>query len=182
MSRKYKFRDQSQPYFVTLSVVNWIDVFTRDNYKECIIQSLRFCQENKGLIVYAWCIMTNHIHLIIGTNDQPMQNILRDFKTFTSKQLKVIIQQYYGESIKEWMMNLFKIAGTKNGNNRTWQFWQQHNHPIELWDSYMVNQKLNYLHENPVKGGFVKEPKDWVWSSAIDYYGGKGLLKVRFLY
>ena len=76
MSSKYKFQDQRKLYFVSFSVVNWIDVFTRKYYRDIFLESLRFCQENKGLEIYAWCIMSNHVHLIIGTSQMPMQDII----------------------------------------------------------------------------------------------------------
>ena len=76
MSSKYKFQDQRKLYFVSFSVVNWIAVFTRKYYRDIFLDSLRFCQENKGLEIYAWCIMSNHVHLIIGTSQMPMQDII----------------------------------------------------------------------------------------------------------
>ena len=88
MSRKYKIRDQNYPHFVSFSVVHWIDLFTRDLYRQVVIDSIKYCQMEKGLIVYGWCIMTNHVHLIIGTKDKPMQDILRDMKSYTSNKLR----------------------------------------------------------------------------------------------
>jgi len=84
MGRKYKFRDNSQLYCVSFATVNWIDVFIRNEYKEVMLDSLRFCQLKKDLELYAWCIMTSHVHLIIGSRGTPMEYILRDFKSFTS--------------------------------------------------------------------------------------------------
>lgn len=182
MSRKYKFHNQSLAYFITFSVINWIDVFTRPNYKNILVDSFRFCQVNKGLILYAWCIMPSHVHLIIDTKKDPMQSILRDFKSFTSRRLKEEIYSYPKESRKKWMTWMMKRAGIKNGNNNDWQFWQQHNHPIELSSSKMIHQKLEYLHFNPVKAEFVDHPKHWKYSSAKDYYGEKGILDVEILY
>jgi len=175
-------RNQECPYFVTLTIVSWIDVFTRDHYRQAIIESLKYCQSKKGLLVYAYCIMTNHIHLIIGTTDKPMEFILRDFKSYTSRLIKELIFNNKRESRKKWMIDLFKRSGINNGNNTDWQLWQQHNHPIELWDSYMANQKLEYLHNNPVVAGHVLNPEDWRWSSAAAYSGIKNdLLEVSFL-
>jgi len=125
--------------------------------------------------------MSNHVHLIIGTNDKPMQDILRDFKSYTSRILKEEINNHNGESRKEWLVKMFTSAGSKNGNNRDWQLWQQHNHPIELWINYMMDQKLKYLHMKPVVAGYVSEPAHWKYSSVIDYSGGKGLLDISFI-
>ncbi len=181
MSRKYKFRDQEKLYFVSFATVNWIDLFTRLEYCEIVLNSLRYCQKEKGLEVYAWCIMPSHVHLIIGTTSNPMQDILRDLKSFTSRKLREEIQAHPTESRREWMLWMFERAGKKNGNNSNWQLWQQHNQPIELSDANMMNQRLDYLHMNPVVAGFVKEPENWNYSSAIDYSGGKGLLNIMFI-
>lgn len=181
MSRKYKFRDQSKPYFVSFATVNWIDLFIRPEYSEILIESLRYCQKEKGLEIYAWCIMPSHLHLIIGTNDKPMQDILRDFKSYTSRNLKEEIINHPSESRKEWILWMMKRSGEKNGNNKGWQLWQQNNQPIELSNNDMLDTRLNYLHQNPVVAGFVTEPEHWKYSSAIDYSGGKGLLDIYFI-
>ena|SRR5690606_797945 len=178
MSTRYKFHDQSKLYFVSFAVVYWIDVFIRNEYRNIILTSLRFCQNRKGLDVYAWVIMTNHIHLIIGTHKNKLEDIMRDFKSHTSRELKKAIRNNIRESRKEWMMELMERAGTKNNNNKSFQFWQQDNHPIELWDNYMLDQKLEYLHNNPVVAGFVSFPEDYLYSSARDYAGEKGLLNI----
>lgn len=181
MSRKYKFRDQEKPHFVSFAAVHWIDLFVRPEYCEVLINSLTHCQKEKGLEVYAWCIMPSHVHLIIGTTDMPMQDILRDFKSFTSGKLREEIKNHPAESRREWIVWMMERAGKKNGNNKGWQLWQQHNHPIELSNNEMIEQRLNYLHMNPVTAGFVSEAEHWQYSSAIDYAGGKGLLEICFL-
>ena len=91
MSRKYKFLDQSKIYFVSFAVINWIDLFIRNQYKNIVLDSLSFCQQNKGLELFAWCVMTSHLHLIMGTRKQNMEDILRDFKSYTSRQLRLRI-------------------------------------------------------------------------------------------
>jgi putative transposase len=178
MSRKYKFKDPSATYFVTFSNVNWIDVFTRNVYKDIVVESLNYCIEKKGLVVYAWVIMNNHIHLIVCTNDELLENILRDMKKFTSKAIITAIEENQQESRKEWMLWMFERAGQKNSNNSKFQFWQQHNQPEVLNNSYTLEQKLNYIHNNPVKAGFVDNPVHYPYSSAIDYADGKGLVKI----
>ena len=181
MSRAYKFGDQTKPYFVSFAVVYWIDLFTRREYCELFLESIQYCQKSKGLIVYAWVIMPSHIHMIIGTRDKPMQDILRDLKSHTSRKLKEEIRAHPSESRKEWLLWMFERAGKKNGNNRDWQLWQQHNQPIELWDNYMMVQKLDYLHDNPVEAGIVAKPQDYLWSSAGDYVDIKGFIEVELL-
>jgi REP element-mobilizing transposase RayT len=181
MSVRYRFKDQTKPYFVSFAVVYWLDVFIRNEYRDILLDSLRFCQKEKGLEIYAWCIMTSHVHLIIATNNEKLENIMRDFKSHTSRQLKKAIKNNIQESRKEWMLWMMERAGKKNSNNKSFQFWQQDNHPIELWDNYMMEQKLNYIHENPVIAGIVSKPEDYIYSSARDYAGEQGLLEIKLI-
>lgn len=182
MSRKYKFLDQHQAYFVSFATVHWIDIFTRKAYCDRIVESLKYCQLHKGLVIYAWCIMPNHVHLIIGTKGKPMQDILRDFKSYTSRVIRHDIEDNIKESRRSWLLWMFSRAGTKNGNNRNWQLWQQHNHPIELSSSKIAEQKLNYLHANPVVAGYVESPDHWMYSSARTYFGKTGYINIEYLH
>ncbi len=181
MSRAYKFRNQEKPYFITFTVVNWVDLFTRKEYSYILIDSIAYCQKEKGLIVYAWVIMPSHVHMIIGTKQQKMEFIVRDLKSFTSRKLKEEIKHHPQESRKEWLTRMFESEGKANSNNVNWQLWQQNNQPIELWDNHMIDTKLNYIHNNPLMSGIVNKPEDYVFSSAIDYSGQKGLIDVELL-
>jgi putative transposase len=115
MSRGYKFQNPEGLYFVSFAVVGWVDVFTRVIYKDIVVNSLKYCQAEKGLNLYAWVIMTNHIHLIAEAREgYLMQNIIRDLKRHTSKQLLKAIIENQEESRKEWMLAIFKKAGEYN--------------------------------------------------------------------
>ncbi len=172
MSRKYKFHNPDGVYFITFAVQGWVDVFTRNEYKDIIIDNLAYCQKNKGLELFAWCLMTNHVHLIARSAEgNNLSDILRDFKKFTSKAVLKAIAENDRESRKEWLLTYFK---TEKGN----RFWRADNKPIELWSNKVIDQKLSYLHNNPVEEGLVFRAEDYVYSSAIDYAGSKGLLDV----
>jgi REP element-mobilizing transposase RayT len=132
--------------------------------------------QTKGLDVHAWCIMTNHIHLIVSSRDKPLESIMRDHKRHTSLQLRQYISKHVAESRREWILELLGRAGAENSHNDKYQLWQQHNRPIELWSRDVIMQKLEYIHNNPVKAGFVEKPEDWLWSSGRDYAGIKGML------
>ncbi|MBX2932692.1 MAG: transposase [Ferruginibacter sp.] len=182
MSSKYKVGEDAIAHFVTFTVVGWIDVFSRETYKEIFIKSLQYCQENKGLQLHAWIIMTNHVHLIISSNSNKLEYLVRDIKKYCSKQIVAAIQENTIESRKEWMLNLFNYAGKNNNNNTNFQFWKQDYHPIELNSPTKTKERLNYLHENPVRSGLVWEPWHYKYSSAIDYYTNEqGLLKIEYL-
>ena len=179
MSSKYKFKNQSELYFVSFAVVFWIDVFTRNEYRDILLDSWRFCQKEKGLKLFAWCIMTSHVHMIMGSEGNNMENIMRDFKRHTSEELRKAIKNNPKESRREWMLSLMQQAGINNPNNGSFQFWRQDNHPIELNTMAIIHQKLDYLHYNPVEAGFVAVPEDYLYSSAVDYYTDKkGLIDI----
>jgi REP element-mobilizing transposase RayT len=178
MGRKYIFHDSQQLYFVSFATVNWIDVFVRRIYFEIMVASINYCIENKGLEVYAWCIMPSHVHLIISSETHALSDIIRDLKRHTSKTLLKTIEGNPQESRREWMLWMFNRAGTRNPNIEKYQFWQQDNHPVELSTNEMLDQRLDYLHFNPVEAGLVDEPEKYLYSSAIDYAGGKGFVKV----
>ena len=181
MSSKYKFRDQDELYFISFAVVNWIDLFVRNIYKDIILGSWRYCQKEKGLEIFGWCIMTSHIHMIIGSMQEKMEDIMRDMKKFTSSQLKKSILENPVESRKEWMLGLMSEAGMSNKQNRNFQLWQQDNHPIPLTTMKIAHQKLDYIHNNPVEAGFVDKPEEYLYSSARDYYGTRGLIDIKML-
>ncbi len=183
MSRKYKFQNPEGLYFITFATVWWVDVFSRMEYKDMLIKSFEYCQKNKGLELFAWCIMTNHVHLIARAEEGfLLQNILRDMKKHTSLQIIEAIETNPQESRKEWLMKIFRHHGKNNSNNTTYQFWQQDNHPIELWSVPVIEEKLEYIHQNPVKAGWVAEPQHYLYSSAKDYAGENGLLKIKMLW
>ena len=183
MGRKYAIYDQEALHFVTFTVVNWVDLFIRDEYKQTIIDSLKYCQQRKGLNVHAYCIMTSHIHLILSVDrGKKLSDVIRDFKSYTSNQLKKSIKQNQHESRREWLIWMFEKAGVKNKRNSSFQLWQQHNHPIELNSNELMDQRLEYVHNNPVEAGFVNDPNAWIWSSCQDYEKGiKGKLELAYI-
>lgn len=178
----YKIWNKDGIHFITFAVVEWVDVFTRKEYRDIVLESLRYCQKEKGLIVYAWCIMSNHVHMIVGAKNADLSDILRDFKKHTSKQLVKAIGSNPQESRKDWMLAIFKEAGTANSRNENYQFWQQDNQPKECYSKEFTNQKLEYIHNNPVEAGIVDKAEAYLYSSCRDYYNtGKGLLDIELL-
>ena len=181
MSIKYKFRNPDGIYFVTFAVVQWIDVFTRNSYRELFLESLKHCQDNKGLRIHAYVIMTNHVHLIISSTGEPLEHIMRDLKKFTSVWLIKTIRENSSESRKEWLLKAFRKAGSRNPNNKVYQFWRQDNHPIEIRSNKMFDQKLNYIHNNPVEQGFVTNAEDYPWSSVVNFMYGSSVNGIRII-
>jgi REP element-mobilizing transposase RayT len=177
MSRNYKFHNPEGVYFVSFAVVEWLDVFTRNEYKEILLESLTFCQKNKGMEIFAWCIMTNHVHLVFRSVDgQNPELLLGDFKRFTSQKIVKSIIENPKESRKELFLETFKKAADNSSNVKHYQFWRHDNKPIELWSNKVIDEKINYIHQNPVEAGLVFRAEDYRYSSAVDYSGEKGLL------
>jgi putative transposase len=157
-------------------VVGWIDVFTRKNHKDAIIDSLRYCIANKGLNVYSYCLMSNHLHLVVNTNDPfELKDVIRDFKKFSSKKILTQILNE-PESRREWMISEFSKAGGESKKHTNYKFWQAGNHAIELINERITWTKINYIHNNPVKDGFVEKTEDWKYSSASNYHEHESLL------
>lgn len=182
LSTKYKFRNPDGLYFITFATVGWIDVFSRREYRDVLIDSIRFCQREKDLVVYAYVIMTNHVHMIVARKGETkLEDIMRDLKKYTSSAILKAIQENEQESRREWMLEIFREAGRRNSNNVRHQFWRQDNHPIELDTNQLQDQKPEYIHNNPVKAGWVDDPGSYIYSSARDYEGIPGLIEVEFI-
>jgi REP element-mobilizing transposase RayT len=177
MSRSYKFHNKEGAHFVSFSVVKWLKIFNNEFYTEILLDSLRYCQTNKGMEIYAWCIMPDHVHLVFrSVGDRNPELILGDLKRFTSKKIVKAIQENPDEPQKDAYLSIFKKEAAKSSNVNEFQFWQHNNHPIEVYSPRVTFQKINYIHQNPVKAGFVENPEDYKYSSAKDYSGEKGLL------
>jgi putative transposase len=182
MSEKYKVRDQEKIYFITFAVIHWVDVFTRREYKDLLVESLQYCQREKGLEIYAWCLMSNHIHLALGRQGRnKLSDIIRDLKKYSSVALVRAIAANGQESRKEWMLDIFKKAAENSSKHQQYQLWQNQYHPMELTSPNQQERCLPYIHNNPVKAGMVAEAEHYLYSSAIDYAGGKGLLIIKFM-
>ncbi len=168
--------DRDGMYFLTSTVVDWVDVFTRPIYRYIIIDSLRYCMNEKGLELYAWVIMSNHIHLMAASKPGfHLSDTMRDFKKYTSKQITAAIS-VENESRKEWMLNRFEYAGRNDKKIKNYTFWQDGNEAKPIYSFEFLKQKIDYIHNNPVKAEIVEYAEQYKFSSAIDYAGGKGLL------
>jgi REP element-mobilizing transposase RayT len=174
----YKIRDQDLPHFITATVVDWIDVFSRKSHRDCVIDCLNFCIKNKGMILYGYVIMSNHVHMIVQSNDGKLSDLIRDFKKFTAKTILDKIQTE-PESRREWMLERFAKATESHSRNKNFQFWQYGNHPEEIYSEKFMWSKLDYIHLNPVRAGIVSKASDYIYSSASNYVNDSGLLPIE---
>ena len=170
-------RDQSKPHFITATVVDWVDVFSRKTYQDCIIESLDYCIKNKGMILFGFVIMSNHIHLIIQPETNTLSDLIRDFKKFTAKTILNKIETE-AESRADWMLKRFEFACKSHNRNEKYQFWQYGNHPLEIFLEKFFWSKLNDIHLNPVRAGIVTKASHYLYSSASNYADDRGVIAI----
>jgi len=180
MPRGYLIDNQESTYFLTSTIVEWVDLFIRDEYKRLIVDNLNYCIENKGLVVNAYVLMTNHIHLVASAKEGNLSKIIGEFKKYTSNQLiqRILSSQ---ESRRNWMEPVFRNAGMRNPKNEIFQIWQNGNHAEEIFSQKFAMQKIKYIHQNPVKAGIVNRAEDYIYSSASDYLGLKSPVKIKLI-
>ena len=178
-SESYYIKDQKATYFLTFTVQAWVDVFTRSTYRMDIVDSLNYCIREKGLYIYAWCLMSNHLHLVGCANDN-LSKVIGDFKKFTTKKLIKRIETE-PESCREWMLHQFKYAAKLDKRIKNYSLWQSTSHPIVCDETVILEQKINYTHQNPVRAMIVANAEDYLFSSACDYAGEKGLVDVEMI-
>jgi REP element-mobilizing transposase RayT len=175
----YFITDQNAVYFLTFTVTDWIDVFTRKEYKMEIVDSLNYCIGHKGLTVFAYCLMSNHLHLVCRAEEGfKLSDIIRDFKKFTAKSIVKMMDEI-PESRKEWMLYRIEFAGKFDNRIKKYKFWQETNHAVLLDNAEMIDHRINYIHENPVRALIVASPEEYLISSARDYAGEKGYVNVQ---
>ena len=178
MNEGFVNRNQSLPHFITITVVDWIDVFSRKSYRDTVIECLEYCINNKGMIVYGYVIMSNHIHLIIQSRASKLSDLIRDFKKFTAKSILEKIQTE-PESRKEWMLERFKKATETHSRNKNYQLRKYGNYPEEIYTNKFMWSKLDYIHLNAVKAGIVEKASHYVYSSASNYINNSGLIAIE---
>jgi len=174
MGLTYTIKNQQGQYFITCTVQQWVDIFTRNCYKEILLDSIRHCQQHKGLRVYAWVLMTNHIHMIVSSEKDQLSDIIRDFKKYTASKIIEAVRNNNTESRKNWLLWLL-IRDNKI------HFWQEGYHGEEIISQHFYDTKLTYIHLNPVRAGFVEKEEEYLFSSCGDYYGiRKGYLDLAY--
>ncbi|MFN3851084.1 MAG: REP-associated tyrosine transposase [Spirosomataceae bacterium] len=173
----YNITDQFLPHFMTFTVVDWVDVFTRKSYRDLVLQSFEFCRKSKGMVLFGYVIMSNHIHVIMQSKNGKLSDLVRDFKKFTASNILKMIQNE-PESRKDWMLKRFEFAAKSHGRNDIFQFWKYGSHPECIFTQKFLWSKLDYIHQNPLRAGWVEKPEDYLYSSARNYANKNGLIEV----
>ncbi len=163
--RRYRIAEQGiMPHFITSTVVRWLPIFTSEPYLKIITDSLQFCRENKGLLVHGYVVMPTHLHLIGSADDQhDLSGTMRDFRRHTSK---AITAQLEADENRLFLYVLGKAAEAQGRADTKYKVWSDDLHPESLVSEKFFLQKLNYIHDNPVRKGLVTRPEHWCYSSA----------------
>ena len=177
MPTGYQITKQDAAYFLTMQVVEWVDIFSRKRYRDILCDSLNFCTENKGLQIFSYVIMSNHCHMLANAANGNLSNVIRDMKKHTCNRIiESVINE--PESRREWMLDLFQKAASEHKRNEHYQFWTHENNAQEIYSPDFTVQKIMYIHNNPVRAGIVNRPEEYLYSSAKDYAGEIGIVKV----
>jgi len=181
MSDKYKIFDGDEVYFVTFTIVEWIKVLADDSYKHLIIDAIEYYQINKSLTVYAYCIMPNHVHMIVqAVGKFTISEILRDLKKFTSRAIVNKLEQDKPERYME-VLKQFIEAGKPLKRITTYKVWQDGNMAKLVYSNKFLMEKLSYIHNNPVEYGLCSTPWEYKFSSASNYTEKESLISVELL-
>jgi REP-associated tyrosine transposase len=173
--------EQHACYYLTFHVVDGIDIFIRPVFKQIIVESLNYFSEKKGLTIYAWCLMTNHLHLMAQAEQgYGLSLIANDFKKFTTK---IILEDIDAEPEvrRSWIIKKFEDASTSLKLLDKFQVWQTIIHPvyIDLKNTEAINEQIEHIHNNPVRDRIVSTAEEYLHSSARDYAGMKGLVNIH---
>jgi REP-associated tyrosine transposase len=169
---RYVFQEKNQPHFLTCTVVGWLPIFTRPETVNILLDSWRFLQKETRMTLYGYVILENHLHLIASAEDLGKE--IGDFKSFTARRIIDYLAEHHVETLLQQLRfwkNHYKV-------DRKYQLWQEGSHPQLIQGDEMMLQKLEYIHLNPVKRGFVDEAVHWRYSSARNYHGMPGLIEV----
>ena len=169
---RYRICDEKAPHFLTCTVLNWMPLFTRPQTAGIILDALRYRQEETGWKIYGYVILENHIHLIVQAENLAME--LPRFKSYTARKLIDHLKECHAERLLKQLAFFRK----SHKQDRDYQCWEEGSHPQLIENEQVLRQKLDYIHQNPVKRGYVVESVHWLYSSARDYAGLAGLITV----
>ena len=170
---RYKIYESTYPHFITCTVLHWIPIFTRVDTVNILLDSLKYLQKEDNLKIYAYVILENHLHLVASSSDIGMS--MRRFKSFTAKEILKYLKDKNVKTILE-QLAFYKKAHKKKAE---YQLWQEGLQPKLILNDKMMRDRINYIHLNPVKRGYVDKASCWRYSSARDYEGVKGLLDIE---
>ena len=181
MGSAYQINNQEQVYFLTFQVVGWVDIFTRKEYRDIMLDSFTYCRQEKALELFCYVTMSNHVHVMVRSKTGKLSDTIRDLKKHTSKQILRVALTSNLESRRNWLKVVFEYHAEYNRRVADMQLWTHENHAVELSSNEMLDTRMQYIHENPVRAGLVEKPEDYLYSSASNYAGLTNLITVDYM-
>ena len=169
---RYKIYEPTHPHFITLTVLHWIPLFTNTKSVDILLNCFRYLQQNDNLKIYSYVILENHLHLVASSDD--LSKTIKKFKSFTAKKILELLKQ---QNIKT-ILDQLAFYKKEHKKSSTYQVWQEGMQPKLIQNELILKEKIDYIHNNPIKRGYVDKAKYWRYSSARDYEGIEGLLKI----
>ena len=166
LPKHFRVHEGCYPHFITNVVPHWIPIFSGEDYFRILVDTLTFCAANKGLLIHGYVLMPNHYHLLCSQEDAKLSEVIRDMKGYTSR---LIAPKLREDGRLDWLRALTR----RLADGERISVWQEEFHPEQVYSQPFFEQKLNYIHDNPVRAGFVEKVEDWKYSSAGFYYSDK---------
>ena len=170
---RYLITTPDQPHFLTCTVLEWLPLFTQPALVDILLDSWRYQQEQHGLRLYGYVILENHLHYIAQAPD--LAAAVSSFKSFTARQIISYLERRNSSGI----LRQLRFAKRAHKQDRVYQLWQEGSHAELVCSERVMQEKLEYIHQNPVKRGYVDRPEHWRYSSARDYAGEQGLIDIQ---
>ena len=169
---RYSITDPDKPHFMTCTVLEWLPVFTRPETVQILLDCWRYQREHAGLRLYGYVVLENHLHFIAQAQD--LNKCVSSFKSYTARQIIDYLLVHHADRL----LDRLSYAKRAHKADRDYQFWQEGVHPELIFSESMMREKLDYIHNNPVKRGYVSLPEHWRYSSASFYRGLSGLIDI----
>lgn len=166
MRSRYRIVETDGVHFLTCTVVEWIPAFIGKDTCDMVVATFENIRQTKGLKLYAYVIMENHLHVVASAPD--LRDAMQGFKSFTAREVIRLSRQ----AGREWLLNQFVYYKRRERVDSKFQVWQQGHHPQLIQGEAMLRQKIEYIHNNPVRRGWVELPEHWRYSSARNYLLG----------
>ena len=169
---RYKIVEPTHPHFVTCTILHWLPIFTRKESVGIVLDCLKFLQKQDNLKLHAYVILENHLHMVVRSDD--LQKSMESFKKFTAVEILKLLHKENVTTLLD-QLSFYKKAHMRE---KTYQVWEEGYQPKLIQNDLMLKSKIVYIHQNPVKRGYVDEAKHWRYSSARDYHGEEGLITI----
>jgi len=169
---RYRIYENEHPYFLTCTIVGWVAVFTRPEAVQIIFDSWEFLRREKGFRLFGYVVLENHLHLIASAPN--LANAIKSFKMYTARQIIDLLDRHQAKVL----LRQLRALKLRHKTESEYQVWKEGSKPKQIGSDEMMRQKLEYIHNNPVKRGYVDEPVHWRYSSARNYAAMPGLVEV----